>query len=66
MTQKPWWMTTYLRLSLRDRLRVLFGVPVFVRFLSPDGNCHAACDLSSAVQREWPANSPESLTRGLP
>ncbi len=59
---KPWHMTTQWPLSLRDRLRLLFGVPIFVRFLSPDGDCHAACSLEVSVQYEWPEEpNPEPL-----
>jgi hypothetical protein len=53
-----WHLTTYRVLSLWDRLRVLVGVPVFARFVSPDGNCHAACSITVTVQRDWPPDPP--------
>lgn len=45
MEKGGWYLMTWRRLSLKDRLRVLFGCPLVVRFTSPDGACHAACDL---------------------
>lgn len=56
---KPWHFTARPSLKLTDRLRLLFGVPLYVRFESPDGNCHAACHISATVQREWPADVAE-------
>lgn len=56
---KPWHLTTHLVLSFWDRLRFLFGVPIFVRFYSPDGECHAACEISAAVRRNWPADGED-------
>ena len=53
---KRWHLTAKRTLRLQDRLRVLFGVPLYVRFTSPDGQCHAACDLAVVVQRAWPAD----------
>jgi hypothetical protein len=55
--KKRWHLTACPALSLRDRLRLLFGVPLFVRFESPDGEVHAACNISVSVQREWPADA---------
>lgn len=54
-----WHMTSPLSLSLSDRLRLLFGTPLYVRFDSPDGQCHASCGLSGSVQRDWPNDSNE-------
>lgn len=59
---KPWWITAQPQLRLRDRIRLLVGVPLIVRFSSPDGQCHAACSLSVGVQRGWPANDGQALT----
>ena len=53
---KGWHLTASTTLSFADRLRLLFGVPLFIRFTSPDGNCHAACKLSVSVQRSWPSD----------
>jgi hypothetical protein len=53
---KRWHLTARPALSFTDRLRLLIGVPLYVRFESPDGDCHAACSISVAVQREWPAD----------
>lgn len=65
---RPWQLTTRPALRLWDRLRLLVGVPLFVRFTSPDGACHAACALSLAVQREWPAEADvlDELPAGWP
>jgi hypothetical protein len=51
---KPWHLTACVTLPWRDRWRVLLGVPIFVRFVSPDGACHAACSIEHVVQRDWP------------
>jgi len=60
---KSWHLTARPGLSLRDRLRLLVGVPLYVRFTSPDGHCHAACSLSAVVQRDWPdEDCPRRLT----
>lgn len=53
--ERQWHLTGKRYLSLADRCRLLLGVPLFVRFRSPDSCCHAACELSVMVQREWPA-----------
>lgn len=44
-----WFLETQQRLSFRDRVRLLFDAPLRVIFESPDGNCHAACDISASV-----------------
>lgn len=51
---KPWHMTGARVLSFRERLRLLCGTPIFARFLSPDGRCHAACSIEFFVQDDWP------------
>lgn len=61
MNEKPWHITARPVISLADRLRILVGVPLFVRFTSPDGDCHAACNLSVVVQRGWPENTHAML-----
>lgn len=55
-------MTAQPTLRLRDRVRLLLGVPLFVRFTTPDGNCHAACGLSVEVRRGWPPNTSAALS----
>lgn len=50
----PWYLISSPSLSLWDRLRLLLGARLCVRFDSPDGNCHAVCRLSASVQRHWP------------
>jgi hypothetical protein len=52
-----WHLTARPVLRFRDRLRLLVGVPLFVRFRSPDGHCHAACEITASVQRDWPADA---------
>lgn len=54
--EKRWHLTGQKKLSLVDRLRVLFGAPLFVRFESPNGNCSAACGIAVRVQRDWPSD----------
>lgn len=53
---KVWHLTARPKLSVMDCLRLLFGVPLYVRFTSPDGECHAACHITAAVQRDWPVD----------
>jgi hypothetical protein len=47
--KKPWFIKTHRTLGWRDRLRVLLGQPIRLRFDSPDGECHAACSLTISV-----------------
>ena len=49
---RPWYLIGAGRLTFRDRVRLLLGVPLWVRFDSPDGECHAACRVSARVGRE--------------
>ena len=44
-----WFLESQPRLSFRDRVRLLFGARLRVIFESPDGNCHAACNISALV-----------------
>lgn len=46
---KRWYLIARPVLSLRDRLRLLFGSRLQVRFDSPDGYCHAACGITARV-----------------
>jgi hypothetical protein len=62
-----WYLIARPSLRLWDRLRLLAGVPLFVRFESPDGRCHAACHITASVERDWPdteryAPSPVHVT----
>jgi hypothetical protein len=43
-------MVSQRALNWRERLLVLFGRPVRVRFDSPDGDCHAACNLTITIE----------------
>jgi hypothetical protein len=61
MSDNPWFITAQPQLSFYDRLRVLCGVPLFVRFHSPYGNCSAACEISAGVYHDWPANDGSKL-----
>lgn len=54
---KPWHLTARPSLSLWDRLRLLFGAHLYVRFNTPDGNCHAACSITHIIQRDWPTDA---------
>jgi hypothetical protein len=52
--KKPWFIKHRRRLTWRERLRVLFGTPVDARFDSPDGDCHAACNITVTMTGgEW-------------
>ena len=51
---RPWHLTARVPLSLWDRLRLIAGVGLWVRFLSPDGECHAACAVVAYVRGTWP------------
>lgn len=54
-----WWMVRRFTVPLRERLAILFGRPVYVRFLSPDGRCHGACSVEVKVQPTWPDEWPQ-------
>jgi hypothetical protein len=58
---KPWHLTAQPQLSFYDRLRLLFGARLFVRFHSPDGECHAACSISAGIYPDWPENDNSTL-----
>ncbi len=57
---KPWFIYGQRALSLCDRLKILLGFKLYVRFDSPNGECSAACSLSHHISRravdkiEWP------------
>jgi hypothetical protein len=57
---KPWYIFGARTLSLKDKIKLLFGHSLYVRFDSPDGECHAACELRIMVARNdidkitWP------------
>ena len=57
---RPWFIWGRRTLTFWDRLRMLCGWHLYIRFDSPDGNCHAACDLSHKITRaeyervKWP------------
>jgi hypothetical protein len=55
----PWILTARPALTWIDRLRLLVGVPLYVRFLSPDGSCSAACTITTAVTRTWPPSAQD-------
>jgi hypothetical protein len=55
-----WHLTGRPVLTFWDRLRLLLGVPLYVRFLTPDGQCHASCRIEVVVQREWPSEHHEA------
>lgn len=72
---RPWYLQAQLgsgkkfssdrRLTIRQRLRILFGAPVTVVFRSPDGRCHAACNIHFGVCRDWFEND-DALAGRLP
>lgn len=57
MERKRWHLTSYRRLGWLDRLRVLFGGRIYMRFESPNGECSAACRMAMRVQGEWPSDA---------
>ncbi len=62
MDDKPWHLTTQPQLSVMDRLLLLFGRRrLFVRFYTPDGQCHAACRIEAAVMTSWPAQGEDAM-----
>jgi len=61
----PWFMQSRHVLGWRDRLRVLFGAAVVVAFRSPNGKCHAACDLYMRVRGELIPDEQLLSGRGL-
>lgn len=50
-SEKPWFLWGQRELSLLDKIKLLFGWKLYVRFDSPYGNCSAACDLSHQITR---------------
>lgn len=56
MERKRWNLTSYRTLSWRDRLRVLFGGRIYMRFESPNGECNGACGIAVRVQQDWPSD----------
>lgn len=60
----PWHMTSVVRPTWLQRVKLLFGAKVFIRFNSPDGRCSAACTHTFAVARKLqvaaPAEAPVS------
>jgi hypothetical protein len=51
----PWHLTAKRTFDWWDRLCLLIGVPLYVRFTSPDGECHAACEIQTTVH--WPRDN---------
>lgn len=41
------------RLTIWQRIKILFGSPVTVVFRSPDGKCHAGCEIRFGACRDW-------------
>lgn len=60
--RKFWHITGSPQLSFLDRLCLLFGVPLYVRFISPNGECNAACTLEAKVSATEPP-APEGVGR---
>lgn len=64
----PWFIYGMRPLSKLDRIKLLLGYTLYVRFDSPNGECNAACDLSVMVSRAavdkliW---TPTALTRWM-
>jgi len=57
---KPWFIWGQREISALDRIKLLLGWRLYVRFDSPSGQCSAACDLSHKISRKtieqlkWP------------
>jgi hypothetical protein len=56
---KNWYMWDERPLTKLDKLRLLLGWKMFVRFTSPTGQCDATCSLSHQITRSredvsWP------------
>lgn len=59
----PWYLQAQLggdksftndrRLTLWQRIKILFGSPITVAFRSPDGKCHAGCEIRFGACRDW-------------
>jgi hypothetical protein len=66
---KPWFIWGQRELSALDRIKLLLGWRLYVRFDAPSGKCSAACDLSHKISRKnheqlkWP-NESSSATGG--
>ena len=46
---RPWFIWGERELTIRERVRLLLGARLYVRFDAPSGQCSAACDLSHQV-----------------
>lgn len=58
-TLTRWQLTGRVDIRWRDVVALIFGRRLYIRFVSPNGECHAACELQSFVQREWPADADQ-------
>ena len=71
----PWYLQAQLggnrgfsrdrRLTIWQRVRILFGAPITVVFRSPDGKCHAACSMHFGPCRDW-FDDEDALAGRLP
>jgi hypothetical protein len=48
---QPWFMWTENKLSLRDRIKILFGWKIYTRFDAPSGQCSAGCEMRHQITR---------------
>lgn len=48
---RPWFMWGEIKLTALDRLKLLLGWRVFMRFDAPSGRCSGGCDLSHQITR---------------
>jgi hypothetical protein len=46
---QPWFMWTENKLSLRDRIKILFGWKIYTRFDAPSGQCSGGCDMRHQI-----------------
>lgn len=51
-SRRPWYIWGQRELSFWDKIRLLFGSRLYVRFNSPNGKCNAACELLIQITRE--------------
>ena len=56
----PWFIWGERELTIADKIKLLLGWKIYVRFDAPSGQCSAACDLSHQITRakvgevKWP------------
>jgi len=57
---KPWHIATKVELSFFDKIRLLFGKNLMIKFYAPNGRCSASCEFRFGITKE---KFPSSVTK---